>query len=51
MSASQRAAGGGIAVRIAIMNGLRRANRNVIFSQSMGDAEDTALTKSAYDGM
>ncbi len=41
MSASQRAAGGGIAVRIAIMNGLRRANGNRA-AWSMGDAADFA---------
>ena len=50
MSAFQRAADGGIAVRITIMNGLRRANGNA-FMQSMGDAVESALKKPAYDGM
>ncbi len=46
----KRAAGGGIAVKVLLPNGLLRATRNV--SQSMGDGVTDLRNQSlAYDGM
>ena len=46
----ERAAGGGIAAKVLLPNGLLRATRNVL--QSMGDGDSNLRKQSlAYDGM